>query len=73
MLQVLSCHHGSEFAFSPFEMSSTLAMDNDLVCQDFYWTIIIDEFFMVSEYIELPFITTYYQLFNLPKQDTFVL
>ena len=59
MLQVLSCHHGSEFAFSPFEMSSTLAMDNDLVCQDFYWTIIIDEFFMVSEYHLLPF---YYHL-----------
>lgn len=46
--EVLSCHHGSEFAYSPFEMSSTLAMDNDLVCQDFYWTIIIDEFFMVG-------------------------
>ena len=30
-------------------MSSTLAMDQDLVCHDFYWTIIIDEFFMVSE------------------------
>ena len=51
LVQVLSCHHGSEFAYSPFEMSSTLAMDNDLVCQDFYWTIIIDEFFMVSESI----------------------
>ena len=46
---MLSCHHGSEFAYSPFEMTSTLAMDNDLVCKDFYWTIIIDEFFMVSE------------------------
>ena len=51
MLQVLSCQHGAQFAYSPFEMSSTLAMDNDLVCQDFYWTIIIDEFFMVSESI----------------------
>ena len=64
MLQVLSCHHGSQFAFSPFDDTSTLAMDNDLVCQDFYWTIIIDEFFMVSElstlnYHLLPFITIY--------------
>ena len=46
---MLSCHHGDQFAYSPFEMSSTLAMDHNLVCQDFYWTIIIDEFFMVSD------------------------
>ena len=46
--EVLTCSRGAEFAYSDFEMESTVAMENDLVCGDYFWTIIVDEFFMVG-------------------------
>ena len=34
------CSRGDDFAFAPFEMSRTVATDNNLVCEDYFWTII---------------------------------
>ena len=45
---MLTCSRGAEFVYSDFEMESTVAMENDLVCGDYFWTIIVDEFFMVG-------------------------
>ena len=39
---------GAQFAYKPFEMTSFVALDNDLVCGNYYWTILVDEFFMVG-------------------------
>ena len=44
----LTCKTGAQFAYKPFEMTSTVALDNDLVCGNYYWTILVDEFFMVG-------------------------
>ena len=44
----LTCKRGAQFAYKPFEMTSTVALDNDLVCGNYYWTILVDEFFMVG-------------------------
>ena len=44
----LACKRGAEFAYQPFEMSSTVALDNDLVCDNYFWTILVDEFFMLG-------------------------
>ena len=44
----LSCKSGAKFAYQPFEMTSTVALDNDLVCGNYFWTIIVDEFFMLG-------------------------
>ena len=44
----LSCKRGAKFAYQPFEMTSTVALDNDLVCGNYYWTILVDEFFMLG-------------------------
>ena len=34
------CRRGDDFAFAPFQMSRTVATDNNLVCDDYFWTII---------------------------------
>ena len=34
------CSRGGDYAFAPFEMSRTVATDNNLVCEDYFWTII---------------------------------
>ena len=34
------CRRDDDFAFAPFQMSRTVATDNDLVCEDYFWTII---------------------------------
>ena len=44
----LSCKRGAKFAYQPFEMTSTVALDNDLVCGNYFWTILVDEFFMLG-------------------------
>ena len=45
---VVKCNRGDEFAYEDFEMKHTVAIDNDLVCDDYFWTIVIDEFFMLG-------------------------
>ena len=34
------CRRGDDFAFAPFQMSRTVATDNNLVCDDYFWTIL---------------------------------
>ena len=34
------CSRGDDYAFAPFQMSRTVATDNNLVCEDYFWTII---------------------------------
>ena len=46
--EILTCGRGAEFAYEPFKMDSTVAEENDLICGNYFWTIIIDEFFMVG-------------------------
>ena len=45
---VVNCKRGDDFAYEDFEMKHTVAIDNDLVCDDYFWTIVIDEFFMLG-------------------------
>ena len=46
--ETLKCKRGAKFAYEPFDMDTTVAQENDLICGDYYWTIIIDEMFMVG-------------------------
>lgn len=46
--QITKCKRGDDFAYEDFEMDHTVALDNDLVCDDYFWTIVIDEFFMLG-------------------------
>ena len=49
--QTVKCHHGDDFVYASFEMDKTVATANDLVCGDYFWTIIIDEFYMLGLFI----------------------
>ena len=49
--QIVKCKHGDEFVYANFEMDKTVATANDLVCGDYFWTIIIDEFYMLGLFI----------------------
>lgn len=44
----VECKRGDDFAYASFEMESTVAIENDLVCDDYFWTIIVDEFYMLG-------------------------
>ena len=46
--ETVKCKRGDDFAYEKFEMDHTVAIDNDLVCADYFWTIVIDEFFMLG-------------------------
>ena len=48
---VLKCKSGDDFAYEAFEMESTVATENNLVCEDYFWTIIVDEFYMLGLFI----------------------
>ena len=48
---VLKCESGDDFAYEPFEMDSTVATENNLVCENYFWTIIVDEFYMLGLFI----------------------
>ena len=50
-LPVLKCRSGDDFAYEPFEMESTVATDNNLVCENYFWTIVVDEFYMLGLFI----------------------
>ena len=45
---VLKCKIGDDFAYEPFEMESTVSTENNLVCDNYFWTIIVDEFYMLG-------------------------
>ena len=49
--EIVKCKHGDDFVYATFEMDKTVATANDLVCKDYFWTIIIDEFYMVGLFI----------------------
>ena len=46
--RIVRCQRGEDFAYQEFEMEKTVATENDLVCADYFWTIVIDEFFMLG-------------------------
>ena len=46
--ETMKCRHGDEFVFPEFDMDVTVASANNLICGDYYWTILVDEFFMVG-------------------------
>ena len=48
---VVQCHEGDDFVYQPFEMESTVATENNLVCGQYFWTIIIDELFMLGLFL----------------------
>jgi len=43
-----TCKIDAEFAYAPFEMDTTVAIENDLVCKKDYWIPIIDSFMMIG-------------------------
>ena len=45
---IIDCKSGDDFAYEEFEMDVTVATANNLVCGDYFWTIIVDEFFMLG-------------------------
>ena len=45
---ILSCHRSDDYAYEPFTMDSTVAIENNLVCGNYFWTIIIDEMYMLG-------------------------
>ena len=47
----LECKRGADFVYAKFEMERTVATDNDLVCNDYFWTIIVDEFYMLGLFL----------------------
>ena len=46
--QIVKCKSGDDFVFADFEMERTVATDNALVCGDYFWTILIDESYMLG-------------------------
>ena len=46
--QIVQCKHGDDFVYANFEMDRTVATENDLVCGDYFWTILIDESYMLG-------------------------
>ena len=46
--ETMKCKSGDEFVYPEFDMDVTVASANDLICGDYYWTIIVDEFFMIG-------------------------
>ena len=44
----LSCKSGMDYAYDDFDMDKTVATENNLVCGDYFWTIIVDEMFMLG-------------------------
>ena len=49
--EIVKCKPGDDFVYAAFEMDKTVATANDLICKDYFWTIIIDEFYMVGLFI----------------------
>ena len=48
---ILKCKKGADFSYEEFYMDSTIVIENDLVCANFYWPTIIDEFFFLGLFI----------------------
>ena len=46
--QIVQCKHGDDFVYANFEMERTVATENDLVCGDYFWTILIDESYLLG-------------------------
>merc|ERR1712227_55441 len=46
--ETMKCKSGDDFVYPDFDMDVTVASANDLICGDYYWTIIVDEFFMIG-------------------------
>jgi len=47
-LTTLKCGRYDDYVYDKFDMDTTVATENDLVCGNFFWTIIVDEFFMIG-------------------------
>ena len=48
---ILDCKRGDDFAYDAFEMDTTIITENDLVCEDYWWPTVIDEFFFLGLFI----------------------
>ena len=48
---IIHCRAGDDFAYEHFEMERTVATDNNLVCGRYFWTIIVDELFMLGLFL----------------------
>ena len=46
--QTVQCKHGDDFVYADFEMERTVATEHDLVCGDYFWTIVIDSSYMLG-------------------------
>ena len=48
---ILDCKRHDDFAYDKFEMDTTIITENDLVCDDYWWPTVIDEFFFLGLFI----------------------